>query len=152
TAFWEPLTAFSVVPYAAMTAGIIYMPTKWLSGATMVIDTHVFPTVSGFETAFHSPQVETIMQALTFNLKVCELEGHQRFNFAYSTREQIPLDDVDRELAAGLIAPNFDRLNIPRTILVGGRNWRIRNILLREAISRAIRPNPTNSENWAFWY
>jgi porin len=152
TAFWANMASFAVAPYSAMTAGFIYVPTEWLSGATIVVDSYGTPNVSGFESAFHSPQGEAIVQSLTFTIKPFGRDGHQRFGFGYSTREHIPLDDLDRVFLSGLVGPNFDRLNFPRSLRLGSRNFRLRGPYLRAVVSRLIEPEPTNSDNWAFWY
>ncbi|MBN1488665.1 MAG: carbohydrate porin [Phycisphaerae bacterium] len=152
TAIWQNVASFSVVPYSAMTAGLIYMPTKWLSGATMVMDSYGLPSFSGFESAFHSPQATTILQGLTLNIKPFNLDGHQRFNFAYSTREHTQLDDLGRLAVAGVPVRPFSRLGFPESPAVLGRRWRLPSALLRAAARRALAPDPTNSQNWAFWY
>ncbi len=151
TAFWYNPVAFSTVPYAAMTAGAIYAPTDWLSGATLVVDSHGTATRSGFETGFHSPHGATVVQQLTFHVKPCGEAGNQRLYFTYSTRERIALQDIDRLLLSGAVAPQFDRLGLGRTLLRGGRNLRLRNILLRATVARLLEPSP-QSGNWAFWY
>ncbi len=49
TGFWFDPVSFSTVPLAAMTAGAIYMPTKWLSGATLVESAHIANQAAGIE-------------------------------------------------------------------------------------------------------
>lgn len=151
TAFWFNPVAFSTVPYATMSAGAFYLPTKWLDGATLVVDSHGMPSHSGFETAFHSPHGATVLQELTFHIKPCGQAGNQRLYFSYSTREHFALQDIDRLMLSGALAPQFDRLGLGRTLIRGGRNLRLRNILLRATISRLVKPSPRSSD-WAFWY
>lgn len=152
TAIWQNVASFAVVPYSAMTAGLIYMPTKWLTGATLVMDSYGMPSFSGFESACHSPQAVSILQSLTLNLKPFNLDGHQRFNFAYSTSEHYQLDDLGRLALAGVPVRPITRLFFPNPPEFFGRRWRLPNPLLRAAASRVIAPNQTNSQNWAFWY
>lgn len=151
TSFWYDPVAFSTVPYAAMTVGAFYSPTKWLDGATLVIDSHGTPTYSGFETAFHPPHGATVVQSFTFNIKPFGQVGHQRLNFSISTRDRYQLDQLGRLVLTGVGAPQFDRLGVARTVVRGGRNLRLRNVLLRQALTKALAPEPA-SNNWAFWY
>lgn len=151
TALWQPVAAFAVVPPAAMTAGAIYMPTKWLTGVTVVMDSYGLPSVSGFDSAFHSPQGTSILQCLTFNIKPFNLDGHQRFNFGYSTREHYQWEDAGRLFVSGVpVRPDF-RVGFPESPEVFGRRWRLPSAL-QAAAKRVIAPDPTNSQNWAFWY
>ena len=152
TAIWQNAASFEIAPYSAMTAGVVYNPTKWLSGATLAVDSYGTPTYSGFETAFHSPEGVSILQNLTFNIKPFNLDGHQRFNFGYSTREHYELDDLGRLAVAGIPVRPISRLYFPKPPEFFGRKWRLPNPLLRAAVKRAIAPDPTNSQNWAFWY
>jgi porin len=153
TALWYNMAPFAVVPYAAMTAGAFYMPTKWLSGSTLVVDDLGTPEYSGYASISHSPHAPSIIQNVTLNIKPFNLDGHQRFNFAYSTREHIPLDDLGRLGLAGVLSPRLDpRLNFPPVLRLLGVRRRLPTVLLRAAVSRVIAPQPTNSENWAFWY
>ena len=151
TAFWFNPVGFSTVPYAAMTAGAFYTPFKWLDGATLVIDSHGNPAYSGFETAFHGPHGATVLQAFTFHVKPFGQAGNQRVNFSISTRDRYELDQLDRLVLSGVAAPQFDRLGIARTAVRGGRNLRLRNALLRAAVSKALAPSEA-SNNWSFWY
>jgi porin len=151
TGFWFNPVAFSTVPLAAMTAGVIYLPTDWLTGATLVVDDHGTPTYSGFESGFHGPQGVSILQTATVKIKPFGQTGHQRFNFSLSTKEHVPLDQTGRLVLSGLGGPKFSRLTIPRTILVGGRNFRLRNLALRAALKRVLEPNPEGGD-WALWY
>jgi porin len=152
TALWQNMASFAVAPYSGMTAGLIYFPTKWLSGATLVMDSYGTPSYSSFSSAFHAPQAVSIIQKLQLNIKPFDLDGHHRFYFGYSTREHIQLDDLGRLGLAGLGSQRFDRLNFSPKVMVGGREWKLPGKLLRAAVSRAIAPSPTNSENWALWY
>jgi porin len=142
---------FSTVPYSVMTAGAIYMPTDWLTGATLVVDSHGLPTYSGFETGFHGEQGVTVLQSLTFNTKFFQKEGHQRLLFSLSTRERVPLDDMGRLVLSGLAAPpTFDRINLPLSRGRGNLGLR-RHPLFRLALSRLLEPDPVGG-NWAFMY
>jgi porin len=93
----------------------------------------------------------TVLQSLTFNIKPFGQEGHQRLLFSLSTRERVPLDDLGRLALAGITVARDPRLDFPRPLRVGGRDWRVRNPLLRAALSRALEPE-TVGGNWAFMY
>jgi porin len=151
TALWYPATLTSTLPYAAMTAGAIYMPTDWFTGATAVVDSHGWPTYSGFETAFHGEQGVTMLQSLTFNVKPFGQEGHQRLLFSLSTRERVPLDEIGRLALAGVPLPRDPRLDFPGPLSVGGRKWQLPKSPFRALLSRTLEPE-TVGDNWAFMY
>jgi porin len=151
TGFWFNPVAFSTVPLAAMTAGVICLPTDWLTTATLVVDDHGRPTVSGFETGFHGPQGVSILQTATVAVKPFGQAGHQRLNFSLSTKDHMPLDQTDRLVLSGVMAPRFSGLNLPRTFLVGGRPWRLPSKLLRAGLSRVLEPDRETGD-WATWY
>ncbi len=152
TALWQNVSSFAVAPYTGMTAGLIYMPTEWLHGATMVVDSYGMPTFSGFDSALHSPQAVSIIQKLMFNIKPFNLDGHQRFYFGYSTREHYQLDDFLRLAISGMPQRPVSRLYFPDYSRILGGGWRLPKSLLRSLVKRAIAPTRTNSQNWAFWY
>ena len=150
TSLWYPMTAMGSVPYAAMTAGVGWNPTDWLSLSTLVIDSNGAPSYSGFETAFHGKTGVTILQNATFHIKPFGLPGNQRFTFTGTTRKQIQVGQMGQALASDLITPNFDsRLGLATVAIPGGRTFLGR--LFRRTIGRAIAPEPS-AGNWSFWY
>jgi porin len=152
TSFWQNPVAFSTVPYAAMTAGAFLTPAKWFDAAALVIDDHDFPTYSGFEAGFHGPHGATALQSLSFHIKPFGLPGNQRLGFSESTRERYELEDLGRLfLTQGAISA-FNRLQLPRSLLPGGRKVpRLGRIILRSLLARLLAPEP-QSGDWAFWY
>src|SRR5262249_10032687 len=150
TALWQNTASFAVAPYAGLSAGLIYMPTKWLSGASMVVDSYGTPNYSGCKTAFHSPEGTSILQSLKLTIKPFNLDGHQRFGFGYSTRTYYQLDDYDRLAISGQITPSFSRLNFP-TLQPGKHITRPQDIIPRAILAKAIEPRQTNSKTWALW-
>jgi len=151
TSFWQPPVALAMVPYSAMTAGAIFVPTKWFDAATLVVDSYGKPTVSGFDSAFSTPQAVTVIQALNFHIKPFGLPGTQRFNVAYSNRERYALDDVDRLLLSEAASSQFDRLGLQRAIRTKGRSLRLRNRALKSTLGWLLEPS-RQSDNWSFWY
>jgi len=109
TTLWQDPTNFALIPYTALAAGVGMMPTEWFDAATFVIDSHSRPTRTGFDTAFHSPNGMTLLQAFAFHIKPFGLPGTQRFNFAWSSRNRIDLADTGRLLLSGAAAPSFGR-------------------------------------------
>lgn len=150
TSFWQPPVVFTSVPYSAMTFGAVYFPTKWFDGATLIVDSYGTPSFSGFDSAFHSPQAVSLVQALNFHIKPFGQPGTQRFTFSYSNRERYAIGDLDRLLLADLVSPSFDRLGLVRSIRKG-RLLNLRNLVLRQVGGKYLEPS-RQSDNGAFWY
>lgn len=148
TSFWQNPVAFSTIPYTTLTAGIGYAPTKWFDMTTLVMDSHGTPTRTGFDTAFHSPNGVSVVQALNFHVEPFGLKGNQRFTLSWSSRDRYALEDVDRLLLSGLTAPSFPRLNL-RFGRQGGSG--IRRFLSRGILSRLLEPG-RRSDDWMIAY
>lgn len=80
---------FPSAPYTTMAAGIILLPTDWLTITTFVADNDPDGAVTktGFNTAFHDRNWLSVMQEYTFKWKPFELAGHQRIGWFYTTRD-----------------------------------------------------------------
>ncbi len=85
-------------PYTCMTAAAVYMPTKWLTIATGVNDNDPDGAVTqtGFNTAFHGRDWYSIGQEYDFTIKPWEKEGHQRFGWAWTSRDFVALESDGR--------------------------------------------------------
>lgn len=152
TSLWQPPVSFALMPYTAMTAGFGLIPAEWFDMATFILDAYGSPSESGFDTAFHSPNGATLLQAFNFHIKPFGLPGNQRFNVAWSSRERIDLDDLGRSLLAGQLAPSFDRLNLAQGLLNRRRGlFRPRRFIRRTLLARVLAPEP-RPDDWAFWY
>jgi porin len=150
--FWQNPVAFSTVPYAAMTAGVFFVPTKWMDAAAFIIDDHEFPTYSGFKTAFHGPRGATALQTLAFHIKPFGLPGNQRLAFSESTKDRYELDDLGRVFLTKGEIPSFGRLQLARSLLPGGMPVpRPARIILHSLLARVAAPEK-ESGDWAFWY
>jgi porin len=177
TSLWQNPVGFSTIPYTTLAAGVGYIPTKWFDGLTMVLDPYGTPTRTGFDTAFHSPDGVTVLQALNFHVEPFGLKGNHRFLLSWSSRDKIALEDIGRLLISGQVAPSFSRLDVPGTqrggdgnrrprgLLAGRTRGRMfgrssrpddrslqpRRVLARAALSRMLEPTP-RSDDWMIAY
>jgi porin len=80
---------FNAAPYTCMAAGAIWKPTKWLQIMTAVADNDPDggATMTGFNTAFHGRDWQTVLQEYDITLKPFGQTGHQRFGLFYTTRD-----------------------------------------------------------------
>ena len=83
-------------PYSALMAALIFRPTDDLVVGLTFLDSHGSPSVSGFDTAFHSPEGVTVINEWDFTIRPYGLTGHQRFGLVYSNREFRLLDQDPR--------------------------------------------------------
>lgn len=151
TSLWQPPNSFALVPYTAWMAGVGYIPTSWLSGATLVMDSYSKVTRTGFETAFHSPNGATVLQALTFHVEPFGLKGHQRLNAAWSSRDRVRIQDLDRLFLATATEPSFSRLEVRQRITNPFPRLKRPKFIRKGIVSRTLEPDP-KSDDWAFWY
>jgi porin len=72
-----------------MTAGAVYLPTKWLQIATLVNDNDPdgAATMTGFNTAFHGRNWLSVMQEYDFTIKPFGKTGHQRLGWFWTSRD-----------------------------------------------------------------
>ncbi len=85
-------------PYTCMALGAVYMPTKWLKISTGVNDNDPDGAVTktGFNTAFHGRDWYTIGQEYEITIKPWVKEGHQRFGWAWTSRDFVALENDGR--------------------------------------------------------
>ncbi len=76
-----------LAPYSALTAAVIIRPTDTLVTSFTMLDSFGSASVSGFDTAFHSPEGTAFINEWALTVKPFGLEGHQRFGIVYSTRD-----------------------------------------------------------------
>jgi porin len=89
----------SYAPYSALTAGVFFKPTEWLSGSVIVLDSYGRPDTTGFDTAFHTPNGMTLLSEWDFTIRPFGLPGHQRVGFAYARKT---FKELDQDLRLGL--------------------------------------------------
>lgn len=122
----NPILFYSV-PYTAMSAGVVWLPTKWLQVSTLVADNDPdgAATMTGFNTAFHGRDWYTVMQEYDFTWQPCGQTGHQRLGWFWTTRDFAELGGVSqiqfpeviaRRLLARRLVPRWLRF-----VSVGGR-------------------------------
>jgi porin len=72
-----------------MTAGVVLLPTDWLTISTFVNDNDPegAATRTGFNTAFHGPAWWTVSQEYEFKWKPFDQPGHQRFGWFWTSRD-----------------------------------------------------------------
>lgn len=75
--------------YTAMAAGVVVLPTKWLSISTLVADADPegAATRTGFNTAFHGRDWFTVMQEYALTVKPFNKTGHQRLGWFWTSRD-----------------------------------------------------------------
>jgi len=162
TGLWYPPVMFGTIPYSALTAGVGYIPTKWFDAATLFIDSYGVPNMSGFETAFHSPNGLSILQNFTFHINPWDLPGNQRFYVSWSSRNRYPVEDWNKLALSDLINPrkrlqravDDGRLGALQSIVAGRRKSngsRVLGVPGRFALANALLPSQ-ESNNWAVWY
>jgi len=136
---------FYATPYTCMAAGLVWIPTDWLTITSAVADNDPdgAATTTGFNTAFHGRDWLTVFQEYEFTLKPFGKIGHQRFGWFWTSRD-----------FAELSGPG--RIQFPRTI---GRSLIRRRLVPRGA--RVLRlgkqaysfTDPdTSADTWGFYY
>jgi len=124
---------FPFGPYTCMTAAAVYMPTKWLTISTGINDNDPDGAVTktGFNTAFHGRDWYTVGQEYDFTIKPWEKEGHQRFGWAWTSRDFI---DFARDGRLGLeMGP-------------------IREVLRLVGAATGLVPLKTSSDSYVLYY
>jgi porin len=94
TAFRVNPVLFNAGPYTAMAAGVMLLPTDWLTITTFLNDNDPdgAATRSGFNTAFHGREWYSVSQEYTFTIKPLGHEGHQRFGWFWTSRDFLQLE------------------------------------------------------------
>ncbi|MBI5762834.1 MAG: carbohydrate porin [Planctomycetes bacterium] len=137
---------FPAGPYTAMTAGVILIPTKWLTINTFVNDNDPdgAATTTGFNTAFHDRTWISVAQEYDFTLKLFGRPGHQRFGWFYTTKDFIDFESDPRLQLPGRIGrlPLASRTLTPK--------W-LRKIQLGNTIYN-IRHPEKRPDDWGLYY
>jgi porin len=148
TAFNVNPVLFSAAPYTAMAAGVVLLPTKWLTISTLVSDNDPkgAANMTGFNTAFHGRNWMTVMQEYDFTIKLFDKPGHQRFGWYYTTR-----DFIDFEGDPRLPLPGHKK---SLDLLPGGfrkpPRW-LREVRVGDTVLSADGPDRT-SDDWGIYY
>jgi len=150
TSFWQNPVTFSTIPYTTLGAGVGYAPTKWFDMITFVLDSYGQPTRTGFDTAFHSPDGVTVLQALNFHVEPFGLKGNHRFSLSWSSRDKLALEDIGRLLLSGAAGPSFPRLGL-RFLRPNRPGFGLRRFVSRSILSRLLEPKP-RSDDWMISY
>lgn len=137
---------FASAPYTAMTAGVILLPTKWLTISTLVADNDPDGAApnTGFNTAFHDRNWMSVMQEYDFTWKPFGLLGHQRFGWFYTTRDYVDFNGDPRLQLPGQIGriPFLSRALVPK--------W-LRRAQIGSTIYNLGNPEK-QPDNWGFFY
>lgn len=137
---------FASAPYTAMTAGVILLPTKWLTISTLVADNDPDGAApnTGFNTAFHDRNWMSVMQEYDFTWKPFGLLGHQRFGWFYTTRDYVDFNGDPRLQLPGQIGriPFLSRALVPK--------W-LRRAQIGSTIYNLGNPKK-QPDNWGFFY
>lgn len=153
TAFRINPILFPAAPYTTMAAGVILLPTNWLTITTFVADNDPDGAVTktGFNTAFHDRNWLSIMQEYTFKWKPFDKPGHQRFGWFYTTRDiadfggdprlQLP-SNIQR---TGLLPGNIGPFRLPKP------PRRFRSLRLGDSILSADGPDK-RPDDWGLYY
>jgi porin len=122
-------------PYTAMAAAVAYMPTKWLTILSGIADNDPEGAVTktGFNTAFHGRDWYSVAQEYDFTIKPWGKEGHQRFGWAWTSRD---FTDFEHDNRLGL----SDQLGP------------IRGLFQLVGQATGLRQPTTNSDDWVVWY
>jgi porin len=115
-------------PYSALTAATFYRPAEWLTIGVTALDSFGTPSVSGFDTAFHSPEGTTLATEWAFTFSLSGRPGHQRFGVAYSNRDFNELDQDPR---------------------ISGRLGFLTQRILQQA---GLVETKTKPDDWVFYY
>jgi len=144
---------FPAAPYTTMAAGVVLLPTKWLTITTFVADNDPegAATRTGFNTAFHGRDWYSVMQEYTFKWKPFGKSGHQRFGWFWTSRDFIDFaGDPRLQLPArvqslGLIPARLGPFKLPKLPRP------LRSVRLGNTILSAEGPDK-RPDDWGFYY
>lgn len=116
TAFRVNPVLFTASPYTAMGAGVILLPTDWLTIATFVMDNDPDGDArrTGFNTAFHGREWLTVSQEYTIKWDPFGKPGHQRFGWYWTSRDFL---DFATDSRINLPVRFFGRRLLPRQLV-----------------------------------
>jgi porin len=114
----------TTVPQDFLAAGVVALPTDWLTITTLVLDSEGTANVSGFDpdTAFH--RGTTVFNNWEFTVKPFGQVGHQRIGWTWSDKSRAQLDQNMRLLVREAI---LSKLGLgPRPVLQRSTNdWSV---------------------------
>lgn len=97
----------TTVPLDFLGAGVVAMPTDWLTVTGLVLDSDGKPNTSGFDTAFE--RGVTVLNSWEFTVKPFGQVGHQRFAWTWSDKSRVQFEQdfllILRDLLLGLPPP-----------------------------------------------
>ncbi len=153
TAFNINPVLFSGGPYTTMAAGVVLLPTKWLTISTLVCDNdpNGAANMTGFNTAFHGRNWLSVMQEYDFTIKPFDKVGHQRFGWFYTTKDfidfsgdpRLPLPGRSQNF--GLLPGRLGPLKLPKP-----PRW-LRSIRLGDTVVSADGPDKS-PDDWGLYY
>lgn len=149
TAFQVNPVLFAAVPYTAMAAGVILIPTEWLTVSTLVADNDPdgAATRTGFNTAFHGRQWSTVMQEYDLSVKPFGKPGHQRIGWFYTTKDFTEFEEDPR------ITLPATRIGLPiaRNFLPGPLRRTLRRIRIGNSFIDSEDPQ-VRPDNYGMFY
>jgi len=100
---------FYGTPYTTMSAGVLWLPTKWLQVSTLVADNDPdgAATMTGFNTAFHGRNWLSLMQEYGVTISPFGQTGHQRFGWFWTSRDFPELGGNSRIQFPKVIGPRL---------------------------------------------
>jgi porin len=105
----------TTVPLDFLGAGVIALPTDWLTVTALVLDSEGQANTSGFDTAFD--RGVTVVNGWEFTVKPFGQVGHQRFNWAWSDRRRAQFEQNYRLILRDLL------LGLPPAIQRQDNDW-----------------------------
>lgn len=127
--FCDPVVA-TTVPLDCLAAGVVVMPTDWLTVTALVLDSEGQSNTSGFDTAFE--RGVTVMNNWTFTIKPFDQVGHQRFTWAWSDRTRVQFEQD--------LQPDFQRPDLRSRFQNRIQNLDLRGLLPHPEILDQIPP------------
>lgn len=101
----------TTVPLDFLAAGVILVPTDWLTLTTLVLDSEGKANASGFDTVFD--RGTSIYQMAEFAIKPFDLPGHQRVSWTWSDRVRTTLRQNPRLIIREIILERLGLGNGP---------------------------------------
>jgi porin len=140
--------AFPFAPYTTLGAGAVWLPTKWLTIMSAVVDNDPEGAVTktGFNTAFHDRNFYTVAQEYDFTVKPFGKTGHQRLGWLWTARDLTLLDQDPRlplplTLTMRVARPRLERIPGPARAI--GRAL---------GLSQSLGDVEQNTDDWMFYY
>jgi porin len=153
TAFNVNPVLFPAAPYTTMAAGMILLPTEWLTISTLVTDNdpNGAARTTGFNTAFHGRNWMSITQEYDIKVKLFGKPGNQRFGWFYTNRDFIDfagdsrLPMPGRTQRVGLLPRGLGPLKFPKL------PRSLRSIRVGNTVFSTDEPNE-RPDDWGVFY